>query len=216
MASPCVQPCVPNGLELLLDYVTPDEEAALLGAVDGCTWTPLRKRRVQHHGHRFVYGANVADPAALDTPMPPFVQALAARFCAEGITSGWVADQCTVNDYEPGDGIPPHVDTHSVFEETLLSLSLGSAVTMDFRTAARTATASVVLPPRSLLVLNGDARYGWQHSIAERKSDERDKDVFVQRERRVSLTFRKLREVPYCDCEHIELCDLRAQRRSDT
>jgi len=24
-------------------------------------------------------------------------------------------DQCTVNDYMPGQGIPPHVDTHSPF-----------------------------------------------------------------------------------------------------
>jgi hypothetical protein len=26
-------------------------------------------------------------------------------------------DQLTINDYTPGDGIPPHVDTHSPFED---------------------------------------------------------------------------------------------------
>mmetsp|Transcript_35477 Transcript_35477/g.41041 ORF Transcript_35477/g.41041 Transcript_35477/m.41041 type:complete len:119 (+) Transcript_35477:502-858(+) len=26
-------------------------------------------------------------------------------------------DQLTVNDYQPGQGIPPHIDTHSPFEE---------------------------------------------------------------------------------------------------
>jgi alkylated DNA repair dioxygenase AlkB len=44
-------------------------------------------------------------------------------------------DQLTVNDYMPGQGIPPHVDTHSPFEEIFVSLSLMSGVSMNFRTA---------------------------------------------------------------------------------
>ncbi len=28
-------------------------------------------------------------------------------------------DQLTINDYTPGDGIPPHVDSHSPFEDVL-------------------------------------------------------------------------------------------------
>ncbi len=44
-------------------------------------------------------------------------------------------DQLTVNDYMPGQGIPPHVDTHSPFEEIFVSLSLKSGVSMNFRTA---------------------------------------------------------------------------------
>ncbi len=43
-------------------------------------------------------------------------------------------DQLTVNDYMPGQGIPPHVDTHSPFEEIFVSLSLKSGVSMNFRT----------------------------------------------------------------------------------
>jgi alkylated DNA repair dioxygenase AlkB len=43
-------------------------------------------------------------------------------------------DQLTVNDYMPGQGIPPHVDTHSPFEEVFVSLSLMSGVSMNFRT----------------------------------------------------------------------------------
>lgn len=43
-------------------------------------------------------------------------------------------DQLTVNDYAPGQGIPPHVDTHSPFKEVFVSLSLKSGVSMNFRT----------------------------------------------------------------------------------
>jgi alkylated DNA repair protein alkB family protein 8 len=44
-------------------------------------------------------------------------------------------DQLTLNDYMPGQGIPPHVDTHSPFEEVFCSLSLKSGVTMNFKRA---------------------------------------------------------------------------------
>ena len=42
-------------------------------------------------------------------------------------------DQCTANDYMPGHGIPPHVDTHSPFEEVFVALSLKSGATMHFK-----------------------------------------------------------------------------------
>jgi len=38
-----------------------------------------------------------------------------------------------VNEYLPGQGIAPHVDTHDAFGPTLLSLSLVSGIVMDFR-----------------------------------------------------------------------------------
>lgn len=42
-------------------------------------------------------------------------------------------DQLTVNDYVPGQGIPPHIDTHSPFEEVFCSISLNSEATMTFK-----------------------------------------------------------------------------------
>lgn len=42
-------------------------------------------------------------------------------------------DQLTVNDYKPGQGIPPHVDTHSPFEEIFASVSLRGATCMSFK-----------------------------------------------------------------------------------
>ena len=42
-------------------------------------------------------------------------------------------DQLTVNDYMPGQGIPPHVDTHSPFQEVFAALSLKSGSTMHFK-----------------------------------------------------------------------------------
>lgn len=61
-----------------------------------------------------------------------------------------------------------HIDTHSAFEDGLISVSLIHTVVMDFK-GPETAKA-LELPPRSALVLHGPSRYSWQHGIANRCS----------------------------------------------
>jgi alkylated DNA repair dioxygenase AlkB len=48
------------------------------------------------------------------------------------------------------------VDTHSCFDAPIVAISVGSPVVMEFRRA--NAKYSVVVPPRSLLVMDGSAR----------------------------------------------------------
>jgi len=62
----------------------------------------------------------------------------------------------------PLPGIPPHVDTHSAFEDPILSLSLGSSVLMEFRHQDGRAIP-VLLPRRSLLIMSEEARY--EHNV---------------------------------------------------
>lgn len=51
---------------------------------------------------------------------------------------------------------------------------------------------SLLLEPRSLLVLSDEARYQWQHGIARRKND-RWHGVVIPLARRLSITFRALK-----------------------
>eukprot|EP00808_Paulinella_micropora_P017909 g34437.t1 len=132
----------------------------------------------------------------------------------------FLPDQLTVNKYEPGQGIPSHVDTHSMCYEPIVSLSLGSGVVMDFTppsnsNANRTKTGSascplgVWLPSRSLLIMAQDLRYGWTHGIAARKADQIEGRILKRRER-ISLTFRRIRiarATDPCGCAFAHLCD---------
>ena len=69
------------------------------------------------------------------------------------------------------------------------------------------------LPPCSLLCMQDEGRYDWEHSIADRKTDVVD-DVVVRRSRRVSITFRKVRRGnPACVCMYERLCDTKALLR---
>lgn len=75
----------------------------------------------------------------------------------------------TVNEYPAGVGLSAHIDTHSAFSGPILSLSLAGATVMEFRRGDE--RRSLALPPRSLLVMAGEARYAWAHYIPHRKSD---------------------------------------------
>jgi alkylated DNA repair dioxygenase AlkB len=97
-------------------------------------------------------------------------------------------DQMLVNEYTPGLGISFHRD-YAPFGRTVVSLSLLSPCVMDFRHPPTDRKESLLLEPRSLLVLCDEARYEWEHGIAPRK-----RDVWqwmpVERGRRLSVTFR--------------------------
>lgn len=99
-----------------------------------------------------------------------------------------------VNEYPPGVGLSPHIDTHSAFEGLICSLSLAGPCIMEFRRysegswlpepVAASCTdmkgenpdnsssfirKAVYLPPRSMLLLSGEARYAWHHYIPHHK-----------------------------------------------
>lgn len=101
-----------------------------------------------------------------------------------------VADQVIVNEYEPGQGISPHVDCVPCFGPAVAAVSLGSACVMDFA-HGEGARVPVRLAPASLCVMTGPARYEWRHGIAARKSDP-GQGGRIPRGRRVSVTFRTL------------------------
>ncbi|KAL2913246.1 hypothetical protein HK105_207248 [Polyrhizophydium stewartii] len=69
-------------------------------------------------------------------------------------------------------------------------------------------TVNIYLPPRSLVVMDAEARYGWEHAIRPRKMDLID-GLVVERRERWSLTFRNVRQRhdPPCTCGFTALCD---------
>lgn len=221
------------GATLVTDFVTPSEEAALLGVIDeegADRWERLAKRRVMHFGFAFDYGTR--DARRKTAPFPRLVDELLDRASRlEGVDGAERAsgcDQLTVNEYAAGVGIAPHIDTHSAFGPTLLSVSLAGHAAMEFRLlpegastdasnaggsdrARPVARASILLPPRSLLVMTGEARYRWQHYIPHRKRDAvaGESECAFRESRRVSLTLRETRREGPCECEWPEGCDSR-------
>ncbi|KAI8074103.1 hypothetical protein BC940DRAFT_267402 [Gongronella butleri] len=120
-------------------------------------------------------------------------------------------NQAIYNRYEKGEGILPHVDL-ARFEDGIVILSLLSSCCMSMRPADASAIATagfngdiapisckkrasvdLLLNPGDILVLTGEARYQWTHSIPELNEDYVD-GRRVMRGNRVSVTLRRLLE----------------------
>ncbi|XP_028275349.1 alkylated DNA repair protein alkB homolog 8 isoform X2 [Parambassis ranga] len=188
---------LPEGLVLVQDFVSPEEEALILSSVD--------------------WSSTVDSVTGIPEECLPMLEQ-----CVRNGHINVMPDQLTVNQYEAGQGIPPHVDTHSAFEDTILSLSLGAKTVMEFRHPDGRAVA-VVLPSRSLLVMKGESRYLWTHGITPRKFDmvpacdpqspaykpdlgTHSNLTLSKRGTRTSFTFRKIRYEP-CGCAFPSACD---------
>jgi alkylated DNA repair dioxygenase AlkB len=181
---------MPDGLRYILHFITPDEETALLNTIDQQPWLTDLKRRVQHYGWKYDYTARRVDESMRLGALPDWLMDYCQRLYDEGHFPK-IPNQVIINEYQPGQGIAPHIDCVPCFEETITSLSLDSLCVMDFTNPATNEKVSKLLEPRSLLIFSGDARYHWKHGIAARKTDKYDGQI-IQRSRRISLTFRNV------------------------
>jgi alkylated DNA repair dioxygenase AlkB len=179
-----------EGLVYVQNYISKDEEKKLVEIIDAQPWLDDLKRRVQHYGYRYNYKSRRIDLSMKVGNLPDWLNNLAQRLYAEGYFKE-MPDQVIINEYEPGQGISPHIDCEPCFEDTVVSLSLASGITMDFIHTTNNEKIPVYLMPRSIVVLQGESRYKWQHSIPARKSDTNENKI-IKRTRRVSLTFRKV------------------------
>lgn len=181
---------LPDGLRYIPNFITPDEEAALLNTIDQQPWLTDLKRRVQHYGWKYDYVARRVDASMRLGQLPEWLAVYCQRLYNDRLFPK-PPDQVIINEYQLGQGIAPHVDCVPCFEETIASLSLSSHCVMDFAKQTTGEKIPQLLEPRSLITLSGDARYKWKHGIAARKTDKHDGQV-IQRGRRISLTFRNV------------------------
>lgn len=81
------------------------------------------------------------------------------------------ARQAILNRYNPGEGIKAHIDLVKRFADGIIVVSLGSGIVMDFAHDAKGLAFSTWLPPRSVVILEGEARWEWTHGITARPAD---------------------------------------------
>ncbi|KAK4186204.1 alkylated DNA repair protein alkB 8 [Podospora australis] len=145
------------GLTLIHEFISEAEEAAMISAFherENCdpSNNTGKKRISQHFGYHFDY---TTFGVSTFSPVPDYITAVLPRLPLFADSDSpeedlQVPDQFTVQYYPPGSGIPPHVDTHSMFGEALYSLSYGSAVPMVFRMSGKNDARKLRLPKRSL------------------------------------------------------------------
>jgi alkylated DNA repair protein (DNA oxidative demethylase) len=173
------------GLSQAEAFVTPDDEQMLIASIDAVELSPFRfhgwlgKRLTASYGWQYDFDdASFASAEAMPDWLLP-VRARAARFA--GLEPDELVQALLIR-YDPGAGIGWHRD-RPVFEH-VLGISLGASATMRFRRRKPGGfeRASVLLAPRSIYHLTGEARHQWEHSISPMEV------------KRWSITFRSLSE----------------------
>ena len=139
-------------------------------------------------GYRYDYKARRVTPESYLGPLPGWIAPLAQNLASGGRFAD-TPDQVIANEYLPGQGISAHVDCEPCFGPVIASLSLLSPCEMVFRKLGGGTKDSIILEPRSLVILSGEGRYDWTHEIPARKSDLIE-GLRQPRSRRISLTFR--------------------------
>lgn len=175
----------PSGLTYRPDFVTPEEHEALLALVRGLEFREVRmrgypaKRTTVHFGWDYAIDQRAVEPTE---PIPAGLLWLRDR-CADAARVPPVElVELLATRYPKGAGIGWHRDAPQ-FGSLVAGISLASACTMKFRRKEGKGWIryEVLLEPRSLYLLEGAARWQWQHGITETP------------EERYSLTFRTLR-----------------------
>ena len=162
-------PSLPPGLDHVDALIDGDEEAALIDAVGVIAVEPFRfqgwtgKRLTASFGWR--YDFDDASFAQAD-PLPHWLIPLRAK---AALFAGLDPDslmQVLVTRYDPGAGIGWHRD-RPVFEH-VVGVSLGAPAVLRLRRRVERGfeRRSLPLAPRSAYHLSGEARHGWEHSIA--------------------------------------------------
>ncbi|KAI1858802.1 uncharacterized protein JN550_012456 [Neoarthrinium moseri] len=194
----------PSGIFWQDGFITPEHEKQLIQIFRNELEWPDRSGRLSlHYGYTFDYKTFGVDPNVPYKDFPEWLQPLIPT------REGRPPEQVCLQHYPPGAGIPPHVDTHSAYDQ-LYALSLGAPVFMQFQRGDE--KIEVDLTPRSMMQMSGDSRLHWTHGIKKRKTDTLDDGTVRRREDRWSITYRWVRESGECECGNEKLCDT-AQRR---
>lgn len=136
-------------------------------------------RRNQHYGYIYNYkSTKLVETRSLGSNT---VVATLADLLSPNYEDGKI-EQCIINEYTPGQGISPHTDS-SIFGSPVMTITLSSQCTMIMSRPGEE-DVHITLEAGDIVLLRGEARKDWKHSI---------KKISSKDPRRISVTFRNIR-----------------------
>jgi len=180
-------PALPEGFVFQLEFITADEERALLAEIAQLSLSQARykqytaRRRIAYFGFGYDFVSNELDAAP---PAPEFLIPLRDKMATwMGVQPG-ALEQALVTEYRPGTPLGWHRDAPDYGR--IAGVSLGGWARMRLRRYPPGRDEPIVLDlaPRSAYQMNCAARWRWQHAIPATK------------ELRYSITFRTLARGP--------------------
>jgi alkylated DNA repair dioxygenase AlkB len=169
-------PALPEGLRYEEDFLSPEEEAALVARIQQLPLARMKYqqyealRRVVSYGGQYDFSRRRLNASE---PIPDWLDPLRGRAAA------WIGvdpaqfTQALVAEYQPGTPLGWHRDVPDF--EDIVGVSLLDEAVMRLRpyppdAPKKSDVIKLTLPPRSIYLLRGAARWSWQHSVAPTKA----------------------------------------------
>lgn len=167
---------LPEGARYQEEFLTRDEEAQLISIIGQLPLAPMKyqqyeaRRRVVSYGGSYDFSAQRLNAAE---PIPEWLSPLLAK------AGGWAGiaqdrfTQVLVAEYTPGTPLGWHRDVPDF--EDIVGVSLLDAAELRFRpyphvVGKKADVRKLVVAPRSIYLLRGAARWGWQHHVPPAKA----------------------------------------------
>ena len=174
----------PPGLRYAREFISPETEQELIARIRALPLRPFQfgafegHRRVKSFGFRYDYGEQRLVEAE---PVPPWLTTPTSAVESFGDLPQASIRQVLCTEYDAGVGIGWHRDKPHF--DKVFGLSLGSACKFRFRRRRGEKWERFTLraEPRSLYLIDGEARQSWEHSIPGVE------------QRRYSITFRTMK-----------------------
>ena len=159
------------GLRYQAAFLSPGEEADLLGVIQALPLHAARykeylaRRQVVSFGGSYDYDTNTLLPGKpLDERLVPLRDRVAEWLDVRPEA----LQQVLVAEYSPGTPLGWHRDVPEF--ETIAGVSLGNDAVLRFRpyppdVTAKRHVVQLEVAPRSVYVMSGEARWGWQHCV---------------------------------------------------
>ncbi|XP_066964140.1 alpha-ketoglutarate-dependent dioxygenase alkB homolog 6 isoform X1 [Macrobrachium rosenbergii] len=199
------------------NFITEEEEKQLLGNIYSSPkpkWKELSHRRLQNWGGLPHPKGMVAED------IPLWLQEQMDKISSLNVFGKHKPNHVLVNEYLPGQGIMPHEDG-PLFYPTITTVNVGSHTILEFyrpvkpddekadssQSLSERHIGSLLLEPRSLLILQEDMYTSYLHGISQVTEDVLSEDIFnielcssnigdvLVRDTRISLTIRHVPKV---------------------
>jgi alkylated DNA repair dioxygenase AlkB len=166
---------VPDGFHYRDDFITVDEEAALVQEIAGVEFSTFEMRGVVARRRVAFFGRSYDAGHPATGPLPAFLLPLRDRVAVWAGADGRSFVMALINEYPPGAPIGWHRDAPQY--GIVAGISLLSSCRMKFRpyvrthenaspeAGPRTATQQMTLERRSAYLMTGDSRNAYEHHI---------------------------------------------------
>jgi alkylated DNA repair dioxygenase AlkB len=178
-------PDLPEGMLYAEEVISPAFENELTHYIAALPLKPFEfvgglkgNRKVMFFGFRYDWGAHRLEPAG---DIPPPLLKLRDKAAGFGGIAPERLQQVLVTEYAPGAGIGWHKDRPQFDEVIGVSLSAPCLFRLRRKAGSIWERKSFTAQPRSVYLLSGASRHGWEHSIPPLK------------ELRYSVTYRSFR-----------------------